>query len=128
MRDAEDLEDLEQAIATKRKKRGDGQGGGGSVALHYPVRVLPGGVIELDWAGIRPGLSKSLKLLGKSYSLLPKEVSRAPMLADLELGEREEALALLVRNGQEIRAIKLARKFYGYNITEARAFLNDLPK
>lgn len=121
-----DLVELEEALTAERKKRGDGKGGGGTVSLHYPVRVLPGGVIEFDWSGIQPGLRRAVKLLGRTYSVAPEEVSRAPMLEDLPPEEREDQLRALMSRGETILAIKLTRKFYGYNLAEAKSFLDGL--
>ena len=124
--DADGLGELREALARERAKRGDGRGGGGTVALHYPVRVLSGGVIEIDWAGIRPGLRRAVGLLGRSYPLLQEEVSQAPRLEDMPPEERRERLRVLVQRGERILALQLARKFYGYDTTQAQAFLDDL--
>ena len=123
---AEQLAELEAALAEERQMRGDGKGGSGSIARHYPVRVLADGIVEVDWAGIYPGLNDTVKLLGQTYSFQQQETLRAPRLEDMDPAEREEQLAALVQRGERILAIKLARKFYGYDLKEAQAFLDDL--
>jgi hypothetical protein len=124
----DDQKELAEALAREREKRGDGKGGPGFMALHYPVRSLPGGIVEVNWAGISPRLSRAAATLGRLCQLKDEVVSQAPMLEDLPLEEREAALRKLMQRGERILAIKLARKFYDFDIAEAKDFLEALER
>ena len=67
-----------------------------------------------------------METLGRLYRLKDDVVSQAPMLEDLAPEEREAALRNLVQRGERILAIKLARKFYDFDIAQAKDFLEDL--
>ena len=98
------------------------------MALHYPVRSLAGGIVEVNWAGISPGLSRAAASLGRVYQLKDEVVSRAPMLEDLPPEKREAALRKLMQRGERILAIKLVRKFYDFDIVRAKDFLEGLER
>ena len=47
-------------------------------------------------------------------------------LAGLDRAEQERRLRELAESGQTLAAIKLARSFYGYDMTEAKRFVDGL--
>ena len=99
-----------------------------TLARHYPVRVLPDGWIEVDWAGMSPGLKRALKILGSSYALEDFMVTEQARYREMDRRAREDRLLELAERGRTMDAVKLAKLLYGHDTTEAKTFVDGLLK
>ena len=97
-----------------------------------PVEVLPGGVVRVRWTGgearIRPGPAEAMKYFGQRVRIdvpvkttqdLPHQPGAAP-------GTEDAKISALLRGGDQLGAISLARQTYGCSLVEARQFVDKL--
>ena len=124
----EDLGELVALLKCERAINPGKQSGVSMIARHYPVRVLPGGIVQVDWSGLSPGLKRAVKLLGGVYPLLDKLQTRQQRFTELDKTAKEDRLLELVERGETIGAVKLAKELYGYDTKDAKAFVDDLAR
>jgi hypothetical protein len=90
----------------------------------------PGEVLRLDWntaaTRLRPDLGLALSRLRGSYRLAEDVASAQPPVRTLDAADREARLAEMVGQGDIIGAVKLAQDLYGYSLTEAKRFVDEL--
>ena len=127
-----DASDLEEHLKQERAREAPKVGISRTTFHHYPVRLLPGGIVRLDWRGpsssIIPGIDDAIKVLRSS---LPVE---REILIDQRRGqitdekEMEVKIVELAERGKIIDATALARRRYGYDAKRAKEFVEELLK
>lgn len=94
------------------------------------VSVRGEGTLRIDWKTKRtrlsPDLDNALIRLSSTYVTDSKRESEQAPIRSLAPDEREERLLALVEQGHMTDAVILARDLYGFNLTEAKSFLDDL--
>lgn len=94
------------------------------------VSVRDQGVLRIDWKTRRtrlsPSLDEALMWLSSTYVTDSRRESEQAPIRSLASDEREERLLALVEQGHMTDAVILARDLYGFNLTEAKSFLDDL--
>ncbi len=100
---------------------------------HYPVSVREGGIIAIEWrgphGGVRPRLGKAIARIAGMYPDLdpaPAIESVDPPVEEIAPEEREARVLELARRGEIVDAVKLARRLYGYDLIEAKTFVESL--
>ena len=130
LRDPGDIPELAEHLARARARREPGFAGTKMKFNHYPVRAFATGVVRIDWAGpdvsVRPRLPRALAVLGRHYRVATPAESEERPAAELVPEEQEDRLIAMVERGEKIAAVKLARRLYGYDLTEAVAFVEGL--
>lgn len=98
---------------------------------HFPVSVVPGDIVRIDWYGpdtmLRPKIDAALAHLARfGYRLA--DAQRTVRRSDLKGAgpEHEEQLLEHAQRGETIDAISLARSIYGYDPAEAKRFVEEL--
>jgi hypothetical protein len=94
---------------------------------HAPVRMPSAGRLQLDWR-VAPSAQAFLNAISPCTDIA------APTSRSLDYSElkgmrreqQEQRLLQLAQAGQKIAAIKIARELYGYDLTQGRAFVEDL--
>ena len=122
----EDLGELVELLKRERAIEPGKKSGVAMIARHYPVRVLPGGIVQVDWSGLSPGLKRAVTLLSGVYPVLDGQRTRQQRFTELDKTAKEDRLLELVERGETIGAVKLAKELYGYDTTDAKAFVDDL--
>lgn len=102
-------------------------------AINVPVRLLDGPMIRLVWVSkspesfMKPGLKKTARLLAEHYPVLAKVVDQnSTGQATEKQKAMEDQIVQLIQTGETIQAIKLARKRYGFSLTDAKQFVDEL--
>jgi hypothetical protein len=115
---------LEDQLRQERQRWSPGRRVKGKVR-HYPVRVLPDGLIEVDWTGLGR-LDRALAVLGRSYRIEERDRRKLAGFGDLSREQLESRLIGFAERGDVVSALILAKRLYGYDTTEARAFVEQL--
>lgn len=97
---------------------------------HYPVQIAAGR-IRIEWrsprTAITPGLRHALDVLGQYYAAAPTADSTiASDEALLDIAAQEARIRDYVAHGDSITAIKLARYYFGYDLSAASAYVKRL--
>ena len=94
---------------------------------NYPVRMVSAPFLQLEWQVV-PGATTFLDAL-RPYTTIapPVEVSEDFAHVDsLAREEQEERLRELDRRGRTIAAVHMARRLYGYDLNQAKTFVENL--
>lgn len=96
---------------------------------HYPVCLLKEDILRIEWkskhTSVTPGIDTAITNLSRDYRL--EDEIQTECHDDLESpGKKEELLLDMISRGDEIGAAKLAREIYGFDMTEAKRFLEEL--
>jgi len=94
---------------------------------HVPVRMKSTTVMQIEWKAT-PRADVLLEILnahGISTSTSQETIDERG-LASVDRTEQEKRLLQLVEAGHKIAAIDIARRLYGYDLTEAKAFVEGL--
>lgn len=99
---------------------------------HYPVQLV-GRVLRLEWSsprtGITPGLKAAQHMLGRNYPAAPDiEATLASDETLTDTADREARIREYLRQGDTVTAIKLARFYFGYDLTAAKSYVERLEK
>ena len=94
---------------------------------HHPARLLSPTCLEVEW-GVVPNARAFLDGLRRYTEIEPPvETSQDYLhLQTKSRDEQEKRLLELAESGQVMTAITIARRLYGYDLTTARAFVEDL--
>ena len=107
-------------------RRGRWFGSSSGKFRHYPVRMLTPRTIALEW-GVVPRVSEFLRILAVHTPVEASKVMRDyTALGALKREEQESRLLELIESGQVMDAIRLARRLYGYDLPEAKTFVEGL--
>jgi hypothetical protein len=96
-------------------------------ACHCPVQVTREGFVRIQW-DVRPGLVKFIEEISAQVPIIHPARSRVDYRS-LNHGtrkEQENALQNLIAIGDRLTAIRLIRQLYGYDLTQATQFFDDL--
>ena len=121
---------IEQALAAERRaeapKVSHWYGSSTGKYRHHPVRMATPQTLAIEW-GVRPGVARFLSAVALHTQVESAEVTRDyTVLGNLERAEQESRLLELAENGQLLDAVRLARLIYGYDLPEARRFVEGL--
>ena len=132
IRNESDLKELEKHLAAERQMQGPylktwyGSRRRG-ISRHYPVYIDSGGVVRIEWR-VRPKLSAFLAEMKSHVAEAPGPRSSVDYRnADkLTAKQQEEILLELLATGDRIGALRAARHLYGFDMTRAVQFLEEL--
>lgn len=94
---------------------------------HAPVRMPSAGQLRLEWRVVPSAEAFLAAMSGHTEIVAPTSRSRDySELKGMGREQQEERLLELAEAGQKIAAIKIARELYGYDLTQARAFVEGL--
>jgi hypothetical protein len=122
----DDVSELEEQFADERAVMTAAR----SRFNHYPV-LLVGRVIRVEWrsprTAVAPGLRRTLDLLGPNYPAAPDV---AEVLASDEtltdVAAQEARIRDYLAQGDTITATKLARHYFDYDLTAAKAYVERM--
>lgn len=124
--------DLEEHLRRERTREAPKVGISRTKFRHYPVRLLPEGIVRLDWRGpsssIIPRIDDALKVLRFSLPI-EREVftdRRGGKVPDEKA--METRILELAERGKIIDATALVRSHYGYDTKMAKEFVEELLK
>lgn len=124
--------DLENHLKQERMREAPKVGITRTKHQHYPVRLLPEGIVRLDWRGpssrIVPGIDEALKVLRFSLPIEREVVLKPQQKQTADEKEIETRILERAERGNIIDAVALTERLYGYNTTEAKEFVDVLFK
>ncbi len=93
---------------------------------HYPVRMAAPGTVSIEW-GVAPAARHFLAIMAVHAPVDASEIVRDyTALGITESDDGESRLIELAENGQTLDAIRLARSIYGYDLIQAKLFVEGL--
>jgi hypothetical protein len=97
----------------------------------FPVSITAEGLIRVQWSGrqtvVTPRLKRALAMLGTHLSVRPEvEACQDFTVPVADQRQMEQRIVELVEQGRLLDATKLARQRYGYSLSEARTFVEQL--
>lgn len=119
-----DVSELESHLQAELNVRPDGM----LISCDYPVQVADGSV-EVCWNdGIRPSAHKAIEILGQRLQIEEVEHRKVDLTHHQDASQEEDRakIVALVKSGDDIEAAKLARRTYGYNLTQATEFVEKI--
>ncbi len=127
------LAEVEQRLETERSLYGPTAiKGMTSKAKGSAISVRHGSILRVDWktkrSRLTPNIQDAMAYLSKDYVVGQGQQSSQAPIRTLSQDGREARLLDLVEQGNVTDAIILARDIYGFNLTEAKAFLDDLQR
>lgn len=106
---------------------------GGTKHHHYPVSLLDGGRIRIEWSspktGVSPRIGRVLKLFasyGVKVAPQAQELKDYVETANVDKVEMDTRILELVQKGNIIKAKELAKHAYKMTLEEANKFVNEL--
>ena len=125
----DDTSELADRLRAERQPWGPECTGKGKFR-HYPDRLMPDAVVRIDWSGpdtaIRSRIPKAAAILGQYYTLESEARSEHQSFATTSREEQESRLLEFAERGDIMSMVILAHLPYGYDLTEARAFVAGL--
>jgi len=118
---------LQDELTAKAPKERRWYGSSATLYQDHPVRIVAQGCLRLRWAVV-PGTDRFLDLL-REYVPILEPVSLTRDFSHLESVSRDEQqkhLRELVRRGETIAAVYIARKLYGCGLAEAKQLVESL--
>jgi len=118
---------LEDEIARKPPSERHRYGSSGTKYNHAPVWLVGPGLLDVEW-GVAPGAHSFLEAL-RSHAKIEAPVEVAvdyTRLKGLGREEQERRIAELAASGQIIAAVYVARRLFGYDLAQARSFVDRL--
>jgi len=93
---------------------------------HHPVQMPTPRIIALEW-GVFPRAARFLGIMAMHTPVEGAEIVRDyTALGAMVQHEQESRLLELTERGRIMDAIRLARSLYGYDVTQARQFIDGL--
>ena len=111
----------EKAIRSQKKSKS-------SAKYHdYPVRLINDNILRVRWNSIKPGIKQALELFSKKTNI-EEEIKFVTDSGKDKLSNKEVEDLILERisQGDDFDAIRLIKRHYGYDTTEAMQFIHDL--
>lgn len=97
---------------------------------HYPVRLVNSSLIRVTWKSkdtfIRPGIEAALRTLGRIMRIDPEQQLGERRWQELQGAALDDFVLDLCERGDRMNAIKIVRERYGYGLTQAREFVDQL--
>ncbi len=126
----QDTTELESRLAEERRKEAPRIRRTRTKAHHYPVQLVEPDLLRIEWnsprSTVRPGVDETLRILAGSFPVREARQLGQPPAEHLDEGAREARIRRLAESGRVLSAVKLARRTYGLNETEAREFVDGL--
>ena len=121
---------IEQALSDERRAEPPRQqrwyGTTSGRYRHHPVRMATPQTLAIEW-GVRPGVAPFLRAMAVHAPVESAEVTRDyTVLGALQREEQESRLLELAESGRMLDAVRLARTIYGYDLSEAKRFVDGL--
>ncbi|MSP41006.1 MAG: hypothetical protein EXR70_21155 [Deltaproteobacteria bacterium] len=93
----------------------------------FPVRVVAPNRVQIDWTVVPP-VQALLDALTRHTLVRPAETASKDLAQFDGLSQEQQKAKLLdlVQGGDKITAIAMARKLYGYDLAQAKEFIEDL--
>jgi hypothetical protein len=117
---------LKEKIRAEKLKHPKGGGRVTGISHHHPVRLTDNNIMRIDWRGLNPGIHHILSSLKDLISIEPE----IKLTSDYTLGKSaqnvEDQILDQVERGNTMEAITLARMKYGFSLTEAKQFVENL--
>lgn len=103
-----------------------------SKAKGSAISLRDGSILRVDWktkrSRLTPNLREAMSYLSKDYVVGQGQQSAQAPIRTLSQDGQEARLLDLVEQGNVTDAVILARDIYGFNLPEAKAFLDDLQR
>ena len=99
------------------------------VFCDYPVETGPGGIVKIRWSGgVTPGAHKAIEMLGRRVQIGEAESREVDLTHHRDANPEDERVKILTlaRSGDEMGAAKLAQQAYGYSLSDATNYEDDL--
>lgn len=128
---AGDLTPLSKALAAEPAKPAPGEktwyGNTSTLYMHYPVRMVCSPFLQVEWSVV-PHATSFLDALRPYTTIAPPVVVSEDFLhiGDLSRPEQAKRLRELDQRGRTIAAVYVARRIYGYDLNQAKAFVEGL--
>lgn len=120
---------IAQALKTERDRIAPKIGRSRMKYSHNPVFLVEPDLLRLTWRGrsdfIFPSIKKALELLKEQKISLHDEPAPVFTQSNTE-SELRSKLVFLCESGDKITAIKIARKHFGMDLTEAKKYVENL--
>jgi hypothetical protein len=102
--------------------------GVGTVVEEYPMQVLPGGIVQMSWGGMHPSAHQAVECLGRHVKIAETDHRVVDLVhhSNRPPEEERQKILQLVRSGDVLSAVTMARQVYGYTLTEAHEFVEKL--
>jgi hypothetical protein len=117
---------LEQHLEAERKRQWS------SLLLHYPVEVLPGGIIRLQWRRAGGGLysnpARAINWLSQHVKIAPPSSSKTDLTHQPGASpvEEEGKILQLLKSGDKMGAVRLTREVYNCSLSEAMTYVDKM--
>jgi hypothetical protein len=100
----------------------------GMIVMDYPVQVLPGGIVQMSWSGMHPSAHQAVEGLGRHVKTAETDHRVVDLVHHSKTPPEEERqkIVQLVKSGDVLSAVTMARQVYGYSLTEAHEFVEKL--
>jgi len=125
-----DVAPLATAIADELARCGPEwrqRGGWATRYRHHPARIVSPATLQLEW-DVVPRCEVLLDVL-RRYSTITPAVEQSQDYVNLDglsRQEQEKRMLELVDVGKTLAAVSVARQLYSYDLTQARAFVENL--
>jgi hypothetical protein len=120
-----EIEEIKQRIKVeKMTKREKGKSG---VKHHdYPVSLVQNNIMRIRWNGIRPNIKKILASLSDFLQIEEEVKIKSDSSVKLQGKELDDMILDRIAKGEMMDARNLVRVHYGYSMTEAKHFIDEL--
>src|SRR5690348_1275106 len=128
---AGDVSELANAISAERARPAPAEkhwyGTSSTLYNDFPVRVVSPSFVQVQWAAV-PGRKQFLRVLSPPVQIAPpvKLTEDLTKLASLTREQQSQRLRELDAAGQTVLAIATARRLYGYDLSGAKDFIENL--
>ncbi|MCR4336412.1 MAG: hypothetical protein NUV91_01200 [Candidatus Omnitrophica bacterium] len=124
-----DLSELKKYLQNEKMKKAPSGRWNRTKHLHFPVCVDDQSII-VDWQGVSPLIKESLKIFAQNIKIKDQMIKDLSYhsLNDLTKEEINKRVQKLVRQGDQMGAIRLARRALRLNIHEAKEHIEKLNK
>ncbi len=119
---------LKEKIQAEKIKHPKGGGRVTGVSNHHPVRMTEEKILRIDWRGLNPGIHHILNSLENFIVVEPQIKSTSDYTSGKAALNIENQILEHVEKGNKVEAISLVRMKYGYSLTEAKQFVENLLK
>lgn len=126
-----DLSEIEECLEIeKRKNCPTFLKGVTKRARGAALKTQPKGIIKLDWktkaTRLTPSIDTIISVLSQQYATSSIEGEDQAAIKTLDKENQEKRLLELAGMGNMMDAVILARELYGFNLTDAKQFIDEL--
>jgi hypothetical protein len=124
----QEINALKEKIHAEKIKHPKSVGRITGVSSHHPVRLTDENILRIDWSGLNPGIPNILNSLKKLIVIEPEIKSTSDYTSGKAAKNVEDQILEHVEKGNKVEAISLVRMKYGFSLTEAKQFVENLLK